>query len=278
MRAMDYREYPPSALLAPLVECYWHLLGSGSGEWEPVYPDTCGEIVLNLGEPADERRGSEIARQPRHLVYGQIEERMLLRSAKATEVLAIRLRPWGASALLRTPGYELARGAISLDSIAPVLARRLISIAESSRPVAARIRRIDACLARWAAQNDTALSDAGRVAGYLQRTPTRGASDVANLTGWSVRTAQRRFRAELGLSPKRFHQITRFLRFLRWLELEPETPIAGLACAAGYYDQPHLHRDLRRFTGETPASFRSRRAGTFDSLYGDARLDRLVAI
>lgn len=275
---MHYREFAPSAPSRPLVDAYWHLRGSGNGRWESIYPDSCGEILFNLGRPADERREPRIERQPRHLVYGQIEERILVRSASDTDVLGIRLLPWAASAILRVPADELAGGAIAFDSIAPELARRLIAIVEDSKPVPARILELDSYLIRWARRKGVEVPATGRVARHLQRRPSARPSDISRLTGWSPRTGQRRFRAELGLGPKRFQQITRFLRFLRRLDLEPDAPTAELAVAAGYYDQPHLHRDLRRFTGETPAAFRARRRGTFDPLYSSERLGRLVSL
>lgn len=275
---MDYREFPPSASLEMLIECFWHLRGAGSGSWDSIYPDACCELVFNLGEPAEERHRERLSLQPQHLVHGQIHERILLRSAPVTEVLGIRLRPWGASALLQLPGGALTAGAQALDAVAPALAPRLISIVEDTAPVATRIRRLDSCLGDWVRRRNIKPPPLGRLARHLQMTPAAGAPDIAELTGWSRRTAQRRFQVELGLTPKRFEQITRFLRFLRRLDLEPNAKLAELAVAAGYYDQPHLHRDLRRFTGETPAAFRARRRGAFDPLYSGERLDRLVAI
>ena len=46
---MRYAEYPPSAALAAIVDCYWILEGHGCGLPEPIIPDGRVEIVLHYG-------------------------------------------------------------------------------------------------------------------------------------------------------------------------------------------------------------------------------------
>lgn len=276
---MRYRELPPSPSLRPFVECYWHLVSEGSGSWEPIYPDGCTEIILHRGDPADENRAGRALRQPRYLTYGPADALIRIRNAVRSDVIGIRLTPWGAHPLFGVPAARLAGGAVELEAVEPVLAHRLATIVESELSLAPAVRRLDACLRGWlrsrGREGEPEVASAAR---WLQANAAASLEDMYSLTGWSARTAQRRFKNEIGLSPKSFTRITRFLRFMRWGELEPDAPLASLALAAGYYDQPHLHRDLRRFTGVTPASYRNRRLATFDALYGSERLSRLVSL
>jgi AraC-like DNA-binding protein len=69
--------------------------------------------------------------------------------------------------------------------------------------------------------------------------------------GLSLRTVQRRFRRATGLPVNAIHQINRAL-FATHL-LKRGTSILDTVFEAGYYDQPHLTRALKRFVGLTPA-------------------------
>jgi AraC-like DNA-binding protein len=84
-------------------------------------------------------------------------------------------------------------------------------------------------------------------------TAAHGAFEVdraAPLAGLSARQFRRRLE-ESGLTPKR---LCRVLRFRRSFELAATRGLSWAAVAAetGYFDQAHLIRDFREFTGRTP--------------------------
>jgi len=62
------------------------------------------------------------------------------------------------------------------------------------------------------------------------------------------------FHETQGVSAKYFHRLCRFERFLREALYSPGASLAGLAVAHGYYDQAHMHRDVRELTLSTPAA------------------------
>ncbi|MEI9813493.1 MAG: helix-turn-helix domain-containing protein [Acidobacteriota bacterium] len=68
--------------------------------------------------------------------------------------------------------------------------------------------------------------------------------------GISIRQWERRFLDTVGLPPKTFSRIQRFQRVLR--ESAGQAGWADAALRCGYYDQAHLIRDFRDFTGDTP--------------------------
>jgi methylphosphotriester-DNA--protein-cysteine methyltransferase len=63
---------------------------------------------------------------------------------------------------------------------------------------------------------------------------------------------ERRFKRQVGIGPKLFCRIQRFQRVFREIESGGNWVQAALAC--GYYDQAHLVRDMRQFSGETPTA------------------------
>jgi len=73
---------------------------------------------------------------------------------------------------------------------------------------------------------------------------------AARQAGLSARQFRRRAVEESGLGPK---QLCRVLRFRRACELAARgVGWASVAGEAGYFDQAHLIRDFREFTGATP--------------------------
>jgi AraC-like DNA-binding protein len=86
-------------------------------------------------------------------------------------------------------------------------------------------------------------------------TRAHGEADVdwlADQAGMSARQFRRRCREEAGLGPKHLARILRFRRACRLAERGESW--LRVAVEAGYFDQAHLIRDFREFTGSTPMS------------------------
>ena len=90
----------------------------------------------------------------------------------------------------------------------------------------------------------------------------RFASSVDRLARNDTRTAgtlRRRFARHAGIAPKRWLILRRLDGVLRDARLaDPGVPLAHLAIDHGFADQAHLTREMRRFTGATPGTFRGR--------------------
>lgn len=72
---------------------------------------------------------------------------------------------------------------------------------------------------------------------------------------YSERTVRRRFLRATGLAPKTVQQIERAQLAMQLLEQKQS--ILDVAYRAGYADQAHLTRELKRFIGRTPAQVTS---------------------
>jgi AraC-like DNA-binding protein len=81
----------------------------------------------------------------------------------------------------------------------------------------------------------------------------------------SARTVQRRFLAATGVAQVTARQMDRARRAAILLRdgRSPAEVVTGL----GYYDNPHLHRSLRRFIGHTPTELRSGASEPLSLLY-----------
>ncbi len=87
--------------------------------------------------------------------------------------------------------------------------------------------------------------------GLLARDPVVEAAMRGEPNDLSSRSIQRRFLQVTGLTQSAIHQIERAR--VAMAALQEGIPILDVVHEAGYYDQPHLTRALKRWLGETPA-------------------------
>ncbi|MFF1477156.1 helix-turn-helix domain-containing protein [Streptomyces sp. NPDC058301] len=75
---------------------------------------------------------------------------------------------------------------------------------------------------------------------------------LAAEVGWSRKRLWSRFRAQIGLHPKRAAQLVRFDHAAH--RLAAGHTASRVAAEVGYVDQSHLHRDVMAFAGVTPTA------------------------
>ena len=76
---------------------------------------------------------------------------------------------------------------------------------------------------------------------------------LANEICCSKRNFERKFKAAVGLSPKKFISNVRFQHSLQCLQTN--TDLQQVAFSSGYYDLPHFINDFKSVTGTTPEKF-----------------------
>jgi AraC-like DNA-binding protein len=85
----------------------------------------------------------------------------------------------------------------------------------------------------------------------------RGVADldwIARQSNLSPRQFRRRCLEESGLTPKHLCRVLRFRHAVSMAAAPRQRDWALIALDAGYFDQAHLIRDFREFTGRTPMS------------------------
>jgi hypothetical protein len=92
-------------------------------------------------------------------------------------------------------------------------------------------------------------------AGLLVHDPIASAVVQGDLQGLSTRAAERRVARATGLTRGAIRQIQRAERAVELLS--GGVPALDAARQAGYADQPHLTRSLKRFVGQTPSRIAS---------------------
>jgi AraC-like DNA-binding protein len=79
--------------------------------------------------------------------------------------------------------------------------------------------------------------------------------DLADYLYLNIRSIQRKFKADLGVTPKELARNFRFDAIKKKLASNPNTTLVDLAYEFGYTDLSHFIKDFKKFAGETPLEF-----------------------
>jgi AraC-like DNA-binding protein len=232
--SVAYREQPAPDLLARWVECSWCIQGDGPVTGYAVPPDGCLDIVYSR---ADGLRA-----------IGTMTAEQRFDFPAGSQTLGVRFRPGMAGAFLRVAPVELTDAAIPLADLWGGAARELEArLYEAARPEE---------LLRGQLRAPRAESNAVERA-IAAITAAKGTVDleyIARQANLSPRQFRRRCLEESGLTPKHLCRVLRFQHARRLASNVLRPQWSGIAADAGYFDQAHLIRDFREFTGRTPMS------------------------
>jgi AraC-like DNA-binding protein len=252
---------PPPPLSA-FVEALWLWDGGPVAHAkERLLPSGTVELVINLWEDETAVYGEDgrCQRLEGAAVAGPHARSCIIDTAGQRQVMGAHFRPGGAFPFLGLPVDELRDLHVSLGDLwgrtaAGELRERLLSAMSPVRKLAVLE---SALLARVKRPRHPAVAHALRV--FHQGPVPVG--EVVGAIGLSQRRFIELFKAEVGLAPKLYCRIHRFQDALKRMEESPETGLAGLALACGYFDQAHFGHDFRAFSGFSPSAYLARRSG-----------------
>lgn len=239
-----YKERHPPGRLQAWVECAYSIEPAVAVAEHRVPPDGCLDINYSPSTGL--------------VAVGAMTVERQFAFAAGARAFGVRFRTGMAGAFLGAAPGELTDRIVPLEELWGARARALQERAENAGSVE---EAVDAVF--------EALRPAGE-AGNVQRAIAAMAAmrGMANLE-WLARQAnlserqfRRRCEEESGMTPKLLARVLRFREASRLAAEQERVDWAAVAAEAGYFDQAHLIRDFREFTGRTPmAVFSNTREG-----------------
>ncbi|MEV5318819.1 helix-turn-helix domain-containing protein [Streptomyces sp. NPDC052687] len=171
---------------------------------------------------------------------------------RAIECLQVRLSPLVAHAVLGAPSQP-AGTVLSLEDLWGRDGARTGERLREAGSWEGRFALAEAALARRLDEDRAPDPEVAFV--WRRLVASRGLARVESLAaeaGWSRKRLWSRFRAQIGLGPKRAARLIRFDHAVH--RLAAGHGAALVAAESGYVDQSHLHRDVRAFAGVTPGA------------------------
>jgi AraC-like DNA-binding protein len=257
MTELAYNEWSPQSAASDLIRCVWSLRGQANGRpADPIVSDGCVELVFNLADPFEQMTDGGARTQPLTMVVGPTYMPTVVRPTGVIDIVGVRLQPWAGATVLGTTMSELRHKCVPLAEVKP---GPLAGLAERLRRETTDDARFELAAATVVQATRDRPDPVARIAVELipeyYEAPT--VRELARRVGRSVRTMQRVFAEEIGLSPKELLRIIRVQRALALAREEPPIRWITIAAQVGYHDQPHFVREFRELVGCTPTAFRA---------------------
>lgn len=239
--AIVYSEQLPPDDLLPFVHCVWRFKAPQETDSQPIVPDGRPELIIHLG--VSYRETDKTDPQPRILLAGQLTKPLTLVPQGPTDILAVRFRPDGARAVFGADMHHATDRRIDFEAIQPPSHPSPLDPIWDTHYETLRVETICRFVrnAVKGVQPDPLVRRG--VDAIMQGEPHHAPSGI------SLRQYQRRFKSAVGISPRELQSIRRFRSIFDRLQADQGGSWTDRALDAGYFDQPQMARDFRRYLG-----------------------------
>lgn len=256
MEKLSYNEFPAPADLASDLICIWTLSGdavSAAEEADPIIPDGCAELIINLAEPFEQLESERWVQQPRVFLHGQLTRIIRLRSTGLKEIIGVRFKPHGCAAFFGAGIDRYTDRKVLLNDLVPgVKEETLLRTLSDGKAMDGLIE----LLRSWKINGRPADQQVIDLVDTIQQQHgNERMKPLKEIGDRSARTLERNFLTAVGLRPKAFARIVRLRRIIQLMQEEQGSSLAGLAFDAGYYDQAHFNKEFKAFTGKSPKEY-----------------------
>lgn len=251
------RIYQPQPLISPYVLYYWVLETDG---YMPIHERTCpfGNVQLIFHREKSIFSSTHNEMQPLSFVSGMNNCYNDLSGVGKVKMLSVAFRPEGARAFLNIPLNLFHNGNISVNDLEDKPLKDLGNVLCTEPDDMKSIQLLEEFflkrLVSFDHYNHRRIAPAIRA---LNDMVNLNIADLPSMACLSHKQFNRIFTEYVGSTPKEFQRIIRFQRALFILQNNPAMSLTQLAYDAGYYDQPHLIKDFKQFSGYTPGEFLS---------------------
>ncbi len=257
---MIFEVIGPNETLKPFVHSI-QLTDMNNGErlhHQKIVPYGFGGLIINFKGKCTLASGSADEYElPEIFIAGLTNRPVILNSDGAIGTIAINFYPTGLYHFLRSPASELLNFTTDGGSAIGYKSERLfkkIANAESNQKkleLAEQflVERLKTAKIRNNIPIETAQKLMVNKAGQIPIT------ELADKTGISISSLERRFQRQTGLTPKAYSKILRFNRVFKLIRETGATKWQDIIYRCGYYDQAHFIKEFAKYAGDTPGKF-----------------------
>jgi AraC-like DNA-binding protein len=215
-----------------------------------VLPDASVELFISYTNTPVAIIGNELYKQS--IITFRMSRPMDVQMRKGAGCLAICFHPGMAYKFFHLPMHVLTDTTTVLNDVWKDMASEIEDKLANATSNNVRVCIIQQYLLQQSAQS----KDDPQIAWCLRQVQTStdalSVKRLAMEAGLSQRHLARRFQQCIGLSPKEYLRVSRFIRSLQHLKKYPVHSLTEVAYESGYYDQAHFIRDYKAYSGHTP--------------------------
>jgi AraC-like DNA-binding protein len=248
MPPVHFQYYVPKKPLSEFAGLFWYWRGHALPySKERILPMGTVDLVIHLGSGRSFKAG----------ISGPQSRPFIIERAVQDELLGIHFNLGGAFPFLGFPCGELHNLNLTLAELwGERKAAELLSLLFHASTVEMKFQILEKWLIRAATRplkHHPAVSFALK---EFQRDPAMlKCGEMAERVGISQRRFIQIFRDEVGLTPKLFCRVHRFLAVIKAIGTRDTVDWLDLALDCGYFDQSHFIHDFQEFSSLTPREY-----------------------
>jgi AraC-like DNA-binding protein len=250
-----------ASVLPDFVKDITEVRGCGVETTKRLCPRNTPEILINLAKPIRGNVAGKTAVIDGCTIQGSKTEFVEARHPENCHFLSIRFTPNAYYKFLEIPQTSFTDHVIQLEDVMNEPSEKLNHPLQEAPDTAQRFRIITNWLKKEVRNTQAGtklVSDF--IINHLNRNPGLTVNQLTEKTGFTRKHLVHRFKEEAGLTIKEYQKINRIYQVLK--EIGNTDPIswAQLAYKFGFYDQSHLIRNFKRYTGLTPTDYLKQQA------------------
>ncbi|MCZ6775623.1 MAG: AraC family transcriptional regulator [Ignavibacteria bacterium] len=208
-------------------------------------PDGCTELLFDFGEA----KRSQMA--------GQLSSAFEFQPSGAINLLGVRFHAHGIFPFLHLPLLEMTDRVVALhevwNSLSKELGPRMFEASEDRRKIDLVEDLLLTMVGKRDLRPDTHVKNA--VECIVSNEGQISIEELTRQIGLGRRQLERKFALQVGVSPKLYTRIIRFQKIINLVQKAEDYEWPDVLVDCGYYDQSHLIRDFKAFSGRTPSDY-----------------------
>jgi AraC-like DNA-binding protein len=256
---MKYREFQTDHRLQHYIQSIWGMESETSNDTYPrslIMPDGIVEVIFHYHEPFYTWQGDEKFLQPESFAISMMRQFIEIGSAGSTGFISVRFFPWGAYHFFSLPIKDFLDKTIDASLLWGDEPEALIHEIKTKQTIEERFKVAEGFLLEKLKQFQRKEENTDNAIKLIRKTKGElSIEDICAATGIPKKQLERKFVAAVGVTPKLFSRITRFLFICQHLEEQKHKTLTQLTHDCGFYDQAHFIKEFKAFSGFTPKAF-----------------------
>lgn len=253
---MTITKFSPDLRLKPFIREYI-IIEADQSIISTIIPDTFMAMAIRIKGETGFQSGNNIIQIPSGIITGLRDSARQVSYTAGSANLIVTFKDGGMSAFSNIPAHELFAQSIAADTIfSPAELSELTEKIAAAITHETRIQQLDIFLLnklKYISPDpmiNMAVELIRKHKGIIR------VKDLATALHISQDPFEKKFRARIGSSPKKFASITRIRNLIS--NYTSYSSLTDASYEAGFYDQSHFIKEFRNFTGKSPKDFFSK--------------------
>lgn len=249
----EYKVILPRKELIPFVKHYWVFEETDiNSVIERAIPIGCMQLVFHMGTPPFSTLKNDY--QPQSFVEGHMSSFSDLTYHGHCKQIVVVFTPQGTQAFFNIPMCELYNNYVSIEELNDNVLMELDRKISDTQDKYSAVSIIEDALINKIKAHD----NFNRICFAINAFEKNNRIDIKELSKelcLSYKQFSRIFFNQTGINPKELARTIRFQWAMNCLQANKNTTTNILAEKSGYYDESHLYREFKSFTGYTPNEY-----------------------